>query len=269
MKIEILQKKMSSLMLKKFRIFRSLAMTNDVKATVMKLRLAKPDFAIMLITIISILLFSCETEDAVIKQFPAVKPCPEIAVVNYEGEDYPTVQIGNQCWMSKNLNIGSFMVGDIEMTNNNQVEKYCYINKPSLCSTYGGLYQWDEMMQYTNAEGSRGICPEGWHIPTKQDLEELLLYVENNTSYLKDTLDPYWYGNRQDNSKKLGFNARTGGGFYVEKHEFYGRFYYVKFWTSSESDSTSATSLKIGNYSSPFNTGNKSDASYVRCIKDE
>ena len=53
-----------------------------------------------------------------------------------------------------------------EMTNNGIIEKYCYDNDPVNCATYGGLYQWDEMMQYTTQQGTQGICPAGWHLPT-------------------------------------------------------------------------------------------------------
>ncbi|MFA5420902.1 MAG: FISUMP domain-containing protein, partial [Patescibacteria group bacterium] len=46
------------------------------------------------------------------------------------------------------------------------IEKYCYENLESNCDIYGGLYQWNEMMQYVTAEDAQGICPEGWHIPS-------------------------------------------------------------------------------------------------------
>jgi uncharacterized protein (TIGR02145 family) len=38
-------------------------------------------------------------------------------------------------------------------------------NSESYCDIYGGLYQWDEMMQYVTAEKTKGICPTGWHLP--------------------------------------------------------------------------------------------------------
>ena len=93
-------------------------------------------------------------------------PCPGIPTVTYEGQVYNTVQIGNQCWLKENLNVGTMINGSSNQTNNGTIEKYCYEDNPDNCDIYGGLYQWDEMMQYTTQEGVQGICPEGWHLPT-------------------------------------------------------------------------------------------------------
>ncbi|MDK2899267.1 MAG: hypothetical protein PWQ10_454, partial [Patescibacteria group bacterium] len=73
--------------------------------------------------------------------------------------------IGNQTWSKTNLNIGTMITGATNQTNNSIIEKYCYNNTESNCTTYGALYQWDEAMQYTNTEGAQGICPTGSHIP--------------------------------------------------------------------------------------------------------
>jgi len=83
-----------------------------------------------------------------------------------DNQSYATVQIGTQCWMAENLNIGIMINGNINQTSNDTIEKYCYNNDTSNCDTYGGLYQWDEMMQYVTTEGVQGICPDGWHLPT-------------------------------------------------------------------------------------------------------
>jgi len=100
--------------------------------------------------------------------------------VTYSGTVYPTVIIGTQCWMAKNLNIGTRIARASNQTNNATLEKYCYADNEANCTTYGGLYQWDEAMQYVETEGAQGICPTGWHIPT--DAQQYTL--EN---YLKDS----------------------------------------------------------------------------------
>jgi len=89
-------------------------------------------------------------------------PC--IASFNYEGKTYTTIQIGTQCWLKENLDVGTRIDGSLNQTNNsptNIIEKYCYGDDPNNCTTYGGLYQWGEAMQYATTEGARGICPEG------------------------------------------------------------------------------------------------------------
>ena len=93
-------------------------------------------------------------------------PCPGTPVVSHGGQTYNTVQIGSQCWFKENLNIGTRINGALEQTNNSIIEKYCYNDLESNCAIYGGLYQWNEMMQYITIAGVQGICPFGWHIPT-------------------------------------------------------------------------------------------------------
>ena len=92
-------------------------------------------------------------------------PCPNVATVVYEGKTYNTVAIGDQCWLKENLDVGTQVNGSLEQTNNGTIEKYCYNNDPANCTTYGGLYQWNEAMQYVTTQENKGICPIGWHIP--------------------------------------------------------------------------------------------------------
>ncbi len=68
-------------------------------------------------------------------------------VTDADGNVYNTVQIGNQCWMKENLKVGTRINGSQNMSDNGFVEKYCYNNDPANCDVYGGLYQWDEMVQ--------------------------------------------------------------------------------------------------------------------------
>ena len=106
-------------------------------------------------------------------QFATNIPCPGTPSVEYGGQIYNTIQILSQCWLKENLNIGTMIHGDTNMTNNDILEKYCYENEPDSCSKYGGLYQWNEMMQYTTQQGTQGICPSGWHLPTDEELKVL------------------------------------------------------------------------------------------------
>lgn len=97
------------------------------------------------------------------------QPCPGIPSFEYGGQTYTTVLIGTQCWMKENLNIGTRTADTSNQTDNGSIEKYCYEDNDTNCSTYGGLYQWDEMMQYDSLPGAQGICPAGWHIPTDDE----------------------------------------------------------------------------------------------------
>ena len=49
--------------------------------------------------------------------------------------------------MAENLNVGEMIEGKLNQSNESKIEKYCYNNDTAICLTYGGLYQWAEMMQ--------------------------------------------------------------------------------------------------------------------------
>jgi hypothetical protein len=86
-----------------------------------------------------------------------------------DGKKYATIKIGTQCWMAENLNVGTRITGDVWPSQNTPteiIEKYCYDDQESNCDIYGGMYTWNELMQYSTTEGVQGICPEGWHLPT-------------------------------------------------------------------------------------------------------
>jgi len=186
----------------------------------------------------------------------------------YGGETYPTILIGTQCWFQKNLNIGIRIHGANGQTNTppNMIEKYCYGNNDASCTTYGGLYQWAEAMNYT-ASGSnvQGICPTGWHIPTQAEFASLSVFVNSNE--LKAL--------GQGVGDGAGTNMRRFSALLAGYRDYYdGTFAYLindtYFWSSTEggagayfmylnhagSDISVATDLKEYGYS-------------VRCLKNE
>jgi len=85
--------------------------------------------------------------------------------------------------MQENLNIG--VKTDGAQTNNGVFEKSCYANLESNCDTYGGLYQWNELMQYIDIPGGQGLCPGGWHVPTDDEWDTLEA-VSDNVHNLND-----------------------------------------------------------------------------------
>jgi len=177
-------------------------------------------------------------------------PCPGMETITYEGQVYNTVQIGDQCWLRENLNIGTMIDGLSDQTNNNFIEKYCYSNSTGNCDTYGGLYQWDEMMQYVTVEGAQGICPADWHIPTnvewcllEQYLDEATIICDPPGSYsggidagghLKMSGTSYWIFPNTGATNSSGFSAMPGG----YRTDYYNPFTSLGnqafFWTSFE-----------------------------------
>jgi uncharacterized protein (TIGR02145 family) len=86
-----------------------------------------------------------------------------------------TMMNSTQTWMVENLNTGEFVTIEDGQTNNNVLEKWAYDNDTSNLSVYGGLYTWNEMMMYDTIEGSQGMCPSGWHLPTEDEFDTLII----------------------------------------------------------------------------------------------
>jgi uncharacterized protein (TIGR02145 family) len=108
--------------------------------------------------------------------------CGDTLVDPRDDRSYPTVLIGAQCWMARNLDVGVMVAGTANQLDNGVIEKYCYADLPANCATYGGLYQWDEMMGYApsdpaNPSTTRGICPPGWHVPSDAEWQELEMHL--------------------------------------------------------------------------------------------
>jgi uncharacterized protein (TIGR02145 family) len=165
-----------------------------------------------------------------------VVPCPGIPTVTYEGQVYNTVLIGNQCWLKENLNVGTMINGYSNMSNNGVIEKYCPYNDPALCEIYGGLYQWNEMMEYTTTPGVQGICPAGWHLPTDEEWTLLTDFLGGESvagGKMKETGFEHWWSPNTGATNESGFTALPGG-----YRDLYGGVgnndRYGYFWSSSE-----------------------------------
>jgi uncharacterized protein (TIGR02145 family) len=149
-------------------------------------------------------------------QFATNIPCPETPTVEYEGQVYNTIQIFSQCWLKENLNVGIMIPGSQSQTNNGTIEKYCYNNELDSCTKYGGLYQWDEMMQYGNLQGAQGICPPGWHLPTDEELKVLEGSVDSQYDIGANT----WDSSGVNRGYDAGANLKTTSGWYANGNGF-------------------------------------------------
>jgi uncharacterized protein (TIGR02145 family) len=157
-------------------------------------------------------------------------PCPGTPTVTYGGKIYNTVQIGNQCWLKENLDVGTMIQGIDTAKNNGTIEKYCYNNDTNTCNTYGGLYQWDEAMQYTTTSGTRGICPTGWHLPTTAEFQILSTSVNNDGNALKAGGQGQGAGVGTNTS---GFSALLAGDRY-NGGDYLGLDVDANFWSSNK-----------------------------------
>jgi len=169
------------------------------------------------------------------ENYPAWQGCGDAIWDVRDGHSYSTVQIGTQCWMAENLNIGMMVPGGSAMTNNDTIEKYCYDNLEANCTAFGGLFAWNEMMQYTTAQGAQGICPpaDGWHLPTDAEMCILEQYLDTTTSC--DTTG--WLGTNAGTLLKHNGGSGFEGllvGFRLPNGNFSGMNAYGHFWYSTE-----------------------------------
>lgn len=195
-------------------------------------------------------------------------PCTDAA-----NNNYPTVHIGNQTWMASNLNYGTRINGSWEQTDNSVVEKYSYKDIETNCDEYGGLYQWNEVMQYSTAAGTRGICPTDWHVPTNEQWTILRTSLGGTLlagGRMKETGTIHWGSPNTDATNSSGFTGLPGG----YRDMSVGGFYYMNdsghFWTSTESSSASVWYWSLGFDNAYLGQGekNKLNGYSVRCLKN-
>ena len=99
--------------------------------------------------------------------------------LDYRDEQfYKTVQIGNKCWMAENLNYDDGCASASFSGDPGQANWCgCYDNNSSSCDIFGKLYQWRAAMKESESEEAQGICPDGWHIPDEDEIDEMIDYV--------------------------------------------------------------------------------------------
>jgi uncharacterized protein (TIGR02145 family) len=200
-------------------------------------------------------------------------PCPGIPTITYEGQVYNTILIGEQCWLKENLNIGKIINGNSNQTNDGIIEKYCYDDDPANCDEYGGLYQWNEMMQYTTTQGVQGICPLGWHLPSDGEwtiLTDFLGGLDYAGGKMKETDTIHWQSPNTGATNESGFTALPGG-YRNGQGPFYNLSHSAFFWSSSESTGPSAWNRRLyynKNKVTCYSHYNKLSSFSVRCLQD-
>lgn len=185
-------------------------------------------------------------------------------VTDIDGNTYKTVIIGDQEWMAENLRVKSFRNGEPVANIRNNLEWY-HLKTPSWSyydhewkngQTCGLLYNGYAV------NDSRGLCPEGWHVPSVTEWEKMFEVfggIEKVGKAIKP-IDVFstWSGNNHS-----GFTALPGGqrldlgAFLFEGLQAY-------WWASGASVLyyLCITGDRISKLSSDFNAGLS-----VRCVR--
>ncbi len=202
--------------------------------------------------------------------------------VSYQEENYEAVLIGSQTWMAKNLNY-------------NITGSKCYaegvsgVSTDSItknCTKYGRLYNWATAMANSassnaNPSGVRGICPQGWHIPSNAEWNVLAKTVNPSCSdnshcsgagtKLKASSEWNSSSGISPGSDDYGFAALPGGQY--ESTSFSGVGEGTRWWSSSENTNNTSNALFRSMIWSNedlrwFDTFNKSLLHSIRCVKN-
>ena len=169
--------------------------------------------------------------------------CGEELIDERDGKSYPTVLIGSQCWMTKNLN---YITGN----------SFCYNDDVENCEEHGLLYDWNTAII---------ACPLGWSLPSDSDFKILERYLGMEEEKIDVTGWREISPNAQGTLELLNITL-SGSRDISEKFKYKGE--YANLWLSdSVDDLYSARSFRAKD--SNIYKGNVSgEYGYsVRCIK--
>ncbi len=228
--------------------------------------------------------------------------CGQSTVIDYDGNEYATVSIGNQCWMKENLKTRHYSDGtEIPAGTDSSLSiGYYYESDGYINNNYGFYYNWLAVMgnaasSNTNPSNVQGVCPVGWHVPSRAEFTELINAVKSNSDYVCGTNDNniakaladslYWsnstnecaVGNGLSGNNATGFSVKSGGMWITSFSGHSGQLYYgqsgmsARLWTSEEVSSNSPIHFNLSYVSSSCNFSSsygKESGFQVRCIKD-
>jgi uncharacterized protein (TIGR02145 family) len=190
---------------------------------------------------------------------------------------YRTVQIGTQCWMRDNLNVGTRINGVQTPTNNATIEKYCYTDSESICTTDGALYTWDEAMAYNPTECNggicQGICPSGWHIPKDSEQNTLDQFLTDGGQTCSASRNGAWDCNSAGTKLKSGGTSLFDGilaGYRSTDGSFALRGTAAYFWASSQLGGATAWFRGLNStYATVYRYPSSKQLGFsLRCLKD-
>jgi uncharacterized protein (TIGR02145 family) len=188
-----------------------------------------------------------------------------------------TIKIGNQEWMTGNLDVSTFRLGDAipeaktakewEEAGKQGKPAWCYYeNDPANGKKYGKLYNWYAL------NDSRNITPKGLHVPSAAEWQTLIDYCGGGDiagGKIKETGTVHWKSPNTGATNENGFTARPGG-HRDNAGNFFTLGYYATFWSATECGRISAWGrhLSHGDTIIYLNSIGKAYGFSVRCLRD-
>ncbi len=232
---------------------------------------------------------------------PALFNCGD-SMTDIDGNTYPTIQIGGQCWMAADLKVRRYPNGnpipyidDLStwwgLNTNNTSDAYNFYgddNNDGIINIaypdYGALYtyaaaiadNWTRDNSAINSAGGQGICPDGWHLPTNTEWTTLTTFlggISTAGGEMKETGTTHWDIPNTGATNSSGFTALPGS--YVDIYigsGVSGMGLYGYWWTSTETASNTASYRNLrydtDNVNSTSGAGYKSYGFSVRCVRN-
>ena len=205
-----------------------------------------------------------------------------------DGQTYKTVKIGDQWWMVENLNYAY-----LQPTARWDSSSFCRDNLSENCREFGRFYMWSAAMDSVglfseNGKGCgdkdrceptypvRGVCPSGWHLPSKEEFKILrdgVGVMMEGGQFLRSTSG--WNDERYGCFDSYGFNAFPTGhwdGYTLDPLNFYSSNDEASFWSSTQDDDIEnlfAFSFHVFAANTLYLWAEAKSFGYpVRCVKD-
>ncbi len=183
---------------------------------------------------------------------------------------FKVIKISSQKWMAENLNVSTYRNGDsipevksAAIWSKLKTGAWCYYeNKSENGSKYGKLYNWYAV------NDPRGLAPKGFHIPSDEEWEQLIVNLGQTDAGAKIKARRGWKQN-ENSTNESGFSGLPGGYRYNV-----GAFLYVGnngcFWSSTESLKDKAWGRTLSHSYSDVgrDDGSLGSGLSVRCILD-
>ena len=186
-----------------------------------------------------------------------------------DGETYHTVKIGNQVWMAENLRFkaeGSFAAGNDEENVKKFGRLYTWTSALDIPAEFVDQSPAKDLAMYEKMKDKnyQGIAPEGWHIPSNKEWEELMGNVDSRSNGAEFRSACVWQKPGKDS---FGFFALPAGYRFDDgSFRHFGR--RARFWSKDEYGKANAYRLSITENSVDIEGVYRSDALSVRCVKN-
>lgn len=222
--------------------------------------------------------------------------CGTSKIKDYEGNDYNTVQIGNQCWMKENLRTTKYQDGtSIASGGTNQSNDIAYYYYPNNdinnVDNYGLLYNWKAVMNNSASNNDnpsivQGICLDGWHVPSNMEWSQLTSYISSQEIYRcnngnsdiaksiastegwQSSTNNCAVGRVPEKNNTICFSALPAGYLYNSTYGDFGK--YVFFWSCTQQSNNSAyrRNLYFDNSIVGIGYSQKVNGYSVRCLRN-